>query len=103
MKIIFCLLFSSFFGIIFFSLQDEARKKAASTYLVDNTDLPPPRYQQDGTMPTLYPNNMGKFTHTLTLSHTMESIEHKSQHESYSILYVCVWDNSLPCYYSLQD
>ncbi|XP_075165766.1 nephrin adhesion molecule sticks and stones isoform X1 [Haematobia irritans] len=37
---------------------DEARKKAASTYLVDNTDLPPPRYQQDGTMPTLYPNNM---------------------------------------------
>ncbi|XP_065366924.1 nephrin isoform X1 [Calliphora vicina] len=37
---------------------DEARKKAASTYLVDNTDLPPPRYQQDGTMPALYPNNM---------------------------------------------
>ncbi|KAM7342976.1 nephrin adhesion molecule sticks and stones isoform 1-T2 [Cochliomyia hominivorax] len=37
---------------------DEARKKAASTYLVDNTDLPPPRYQQDGTMPGLYPNNM---------------------------------------------
>ncbi|XP_073844761.1 nephrin adhesion molecule sticks and stones isoform X4 [Musca autumnalis] len=37
---------------------DEARKKAASTYLVDNTDLPPPRYQQDGTMPALYPNNI---------------------------------------------
>ncbi|XP_059224437.1 nephrin isoform X1 [Stomoxys calcitrans] len=37
---------------------DEARKKAASTYLVDNTDLPPPRYQQDGTMPAIYPNNM---------------------------------------------
>ncbi|XP_011296560.1 nephrin isoform X1 [Musca domestica] len=37
---------------------DEARKKAASTYLVDNSDLPPPRYQQDGTMPALYPNNI---------------------------------------------
>ncbi|XP_030388023.1 nephrin, partial [Scaptodrosophila lebanonensis] len=37
---------------------DEARKKAASTYLVENTDMPPPRYQKDGTLPTLYPNNM---------------------------------------------
>ncbi|KAI9583192.1 hypothetical protein GQX74_012409 [Glossina fuscipes] len=38
---------------------DEARKKAASTYLVENSDLPPPpRYQQDGTLPALYPNNM---------------------------------------------
>ncbi|XP_046865422.1 nephrin isoform X1 [Drosophila willistoni] len=38
---------------------DEARKKAASTYLVEGTaDMPPPRYQKDGTLPVLYPNNM---------------------------------------------
>ncbi|XP_054737167.1 nephrin isoform X3 [Anastrepha obliqua] len=37
---------------------DEARKKAASTYLVESTDMPPPRYQKDGTMPIVYPNNI---------------------------------------------
>ncbi|XP_052872105.1 nephrin-like [Anopheles cruzii] len=30
---------------------DETRQKAASTYLVDGNDLPPPRYQQDGSLP----------------------------------------------------
>lgn len=39
------------------SLQDETRKKAASTYLVENSDIPPPRYQKDGTLPMNYPNN----------------------------------------------
>lgn len=38
-------------------LQDETRKKAASTYLVENSDVPPPRYQKDGTLPMSYPNN----------------------------------------------
>lgn len=45
-------------------LQDETRKKAASTYLVENPDIPPPRYQKDGTLPNHYPNNTansGKF------------------------------------------
>lgn len=37
--------------------QDETRKKAASTYLVENSDIPPPRYQKDGTLPMNYPNN----------------------------------------------
>ncbi|XP_052843338.1 nephrin isoform X2 [Drosophila gunungcola] len=37
---------------------DEARKKAASTYLVEGTDMPPPRYQKDGTLPVIYPNNI---------------------------------------------
>ncbi|XP_034650892.1 nephrin isoform X2 [Drosophila subobscura] len=37
---------------------DEARKKAASTYLVEGADMPPPRYQKDGTLPVLYPNNI---------------------------------------------
>lgn len=37
--------------------QDETRKKAASTYLVENSDMPPPRYQKDGTLPH-YPNNI---------------------------------------------
>lgn len=40
-----------------FLLQDETRKKAASTYLVENSDIPPPRYQKDGTLPMNYPNN----------------------------------------------
>lgn len=48
------------FFILFSLLQDEARKKAASTYLVESADMPPPRYQKDGTLPALYPNNMGK-------------------------------------------
>ncbi|ETN64564.1 nephrin [Anopheles darlingi] len=30
---------------------DETRQKAASTYLIDGVDLPPPRYQQDGSLP----------------------------------------------------
>lgn len=38
--------------------QDDTRKKAASTYLVENTDMPPPRYQKDGTLPINYPNNV---------------------------------------------
>ncbi|KAH8285661.1 hypothetical protein KR054_011962 [Drosophila jambulina] len=37
---------------------DEARKKAASTYLVEGSDMPPPRYQKDGTLPVIYPNNI---------------------------------------------
>ncbi|XP_039488124.1 nephrin isoform X2 [Drosophila santomea] len=37
---------------------DEARKKAASTYLVEGSDMPPPRYQKDGTLPVIYPNNV---------------------------------------------
>ncbi|XP_049307143.1 nephrin isoform X1 [Bactrocera dorsalis] len=37
---------------------DEARKKAASTYLVESSDMPPPRYQKDGTMPIVYPTNI---------------------------------------------
>nr|XP_036227380.1 nephrin isoform X10 [Bactrocera oleae] len=37
---------------------DEARKKAASTYLVEGSDMPPPRYQKDGTMPIVYPSNI---------------------------------------------
>lgn len=41
---------------IFFP-QDETRKKAASTYLVENSDIPPPRYQKDGTLPAHYPGN----------------------------------------------
>lgn len=43
--------------LFFFLFQDETRKKAASTYLVENTDIPPPRYQKDGTLPSLMPNN----------------------------------------------
>ncbi|XP_035786032.1 nephrin-like isoform X2 [Anopheles albimanus] len=30
---------------------DETRQKAASTYLIDGVDLPPPRYQPDGSLP----------------------------------------------------
>ncbi|XP_054089209.1 nephrin isoform X3 [Zeugodacus cucurbitae] len=37
---------------------EEARKKAASTYLVESNDMPPPRYQKDGTMPIVYPSNI---------------------------------------------
>ncbi|CAD7011506.1 unnamed protein product [Ceratitis capitata] len=37
---------------------DEARKKAVSTYLVESNDMPPPRYQKDGTMPIVYPSNI---------------------------------------------
>lgn len=44
--------------LIYISLQDETRKKAASTYLVENSDIPPPRYQKDGTLPVHYPNNI---------------------------------------------
>lgn len=43
-------------SILYFH-QDDTRKKAASTYLVENTDMPPPRYQKDGTLPINYPNN----------------------------------------------
>ncbi|KFB47316.1 nephrin [Anopheles sinensis] len=39
-------------------MPDETRKKAASTYLVDGVDLPPPMYQQDGSMPR-YITNVG--------------------------------------------
>ncbi|XP_055619098.1 nephrin isoform X2 [Toxorhynchites rutilus septentrionalis] len=46
---------------------DETRKKAASTYLVENSDMPPPRYQKDGTLPH-YPNNINA-AHTRTLPH----------------------------------
>ncbi|XP_055601231.1 nephrin isoform X2 [Uranotaenia lowii] len=46
---------------------DETRKKAASTYLVENPDMPPPRYQKDGTLPH-YPNNINA-AHTRTLPH----------------------------------
>ncbi|XP_062562887.1 nephrin isoform X6 [Armigeres subalbatus] len=46
---------------------DETRKKAASTYLVENADMPPPRYQKDGTLPH-YPNNINA-AHTRTLPH----------------------------------
>ncbi|XP_065093879.1 nephrin isoform X2 [Ochlerotatus camptorhynchus] len=47
---------------------DETRKKAASTYLVENSDMPPPRYQKDGTLPHHYPNNINA-AHTRTLPH----------------------------------
>lgn len=43
--------------LILYPYQDDTRKKAASTYLVENTDMPPPRYQKDGTLPINYPNN----------------------------------------------
>lgn len=48
---------NSFLFSTFLFLQDETRKKAASTYLVENSDIPPPRYQKDGTLPMNYPNN----------------------------------------------
>ncbi|XP_037915549.1 nephrin isoform X1 [Hermetia illucens] len=48
---------------------DETRKKAASTYLVENTDIPPPRYQKDGTLPSLMPNNTANSVNTRTLPH----------------------------------
>uniref|UniRef100_A0A182J5W1 Uncharacterized protein n=1 Tax=Anopheles atroparvus TaxID=41427 RepID=A0A182J5W1_ANOAO len=48
---------------------DETRKKAASTYLVDGGDLPPPRYQQDGTLPHYISNVDGGHAHTRTLPH----------------------------------
>ncbi|XP_063704148.1 nephrin isoform X1 [Culicoides brevitarsis] len=52
---------------------DETRKKAQSTYLVESADMPPPRYQKDGTLPTHYPsampNNMMGNHHTRTLPH----------------------------------
>lgn len=51
------LLYYSVFLSPFLFLQDETRKKAASTYLVENSDIPPPRYQKDGTLPMNYPNN----------------------------------------------
>ncbi|XP_031640306.1 nephrin isoform X1 [Contarinia nasturtii] len=47
---------------------DETRKKAASTYLVENSDIPPPRYQ-DGTLPMNYPNNTANSVNTRTLPH----------------------------------
>lgn len=46
------------FHSLIFASQDDTRKKAASTYLVENTDMPPPRYQKDGTLPINYPNNV---------------------------------------------
>ncbi|TDG51000.1 hypothetical protein AWZ03_002655 [Drosophila navojoa] len=52
---------------------DEARKKAASTYLVESTDMPPPRYQKDGTLPALYPNNMAN---ACTLPHPRHNNGH---------------------------
>ncbi|XP_017836908.1 nephrin isoform X1 [Drosophila busckii] len=52
---------------------DEARKKAASTYLVENADMPPPRYQKDGTLPALYPNNM---VNACTLPHPRHNNGH---------------------------
>ena len=56
-------------------IHDETRKKAASTYLVENADMPPPRYQKDGTLPSHYPgmgitlNNNVSSAHTRTLPH----------------------------------
>ncbi|XP_043071244.1 nephrin [Drosophila grimshawi] len=52
---------------------DEARKKAASTYLVESADMPPPRYQKDGTLPALYPNNM---VNACTLPHPRHNQGH---------------------------
>ncbi|KAH8299303.1 hypothetical protein KR044_000269, partial [Drosophila immigrans] len=52
---------------------DEARKKAASTYLVESADMPPPRYQKDGTLPALYPNNM---VNACTLPHPRHNNGH---------------------------
>ncbi|XP_064535994.1 nephrin isoform X5 [Drosophila montana] len=52
---------------------DESRKKAASTYLVESTDMPPPRYQKDGTLPALYPNNM---VNACTLPHPRHNNGH---------------------------
>lgn len=47
-------------------LQDETRKKATSTYLLENSDIPPPRYQKDTGMPSfLIPNNAGEFVGVL--------------------------------------
>lgn len=46
----------------FLFIQDETRKKATSTYLLENSDIPPPRYQKDTGMPSfLIPNNAGEF------------------------------------------
>lgn len=57
--------------------QDETRKKAASTYLVENSDIPPPRYQKDGTLPMNYPNN--------TANSGMSINFHRLLHQSRSI------------------
>lgn len=60
----FAIVLSTTFFIISLGIfQDETRKKAVSTYLVENaTDLPPPRYQQDGTLSAIYQqhNNIGE-------------------------------------------
>ncbi|XP_050093135.1 nephrin-like isoform X2 [Anopheles aquasalis] len=44
---------------------DDTTSKSASTYLVENGDMPPPRYQKEGTLPP-YPNNInGAYARTL--------------------------------------
>lgn len=39
--------------------QDDTRKKSTSTYLVENSDIPPPLYQKDGTLPVHFPMSSG--------------------------------------------
>ncbi|XP_055693660.1 nephrin isoform X2 [Lutzomyia longipalpis] len=58
---------------------DDTRKKVASTYLVEHNDIPPPRYQRDGTLPCHYPNNTVNSGHTRTLPHPRHNNQHPDQ------------------------
>lgn len=58
---------------------DEARKKAASTYLVENADMPPPRYQKDGTLPSLYPNNLSNSRTLPHPRHNTTNLDHRAR------------------------
>ncbi|XP_055703613.1 nephrin [Phlebotomus papatasi] len=59
---------------------DDTRKKVASTYLVEHNDIPPPRYQRDGTLPCHYPNNtVVNSSHTRTLPHPRHNNQHADQ------------------------
>ncbi|XP_059607886.1 nephrin isoform X3 [Phlebotomus argentipes] len=59
---------------------DDTRKKVASTYLVEHNDIPPPRYQRDGTLPCHYPNNtVVSAGHTRTLPHPRHNSQHPDQ------------------------
>ncbi|KAL5285587.1 NPHS1.2 family protein [Megaselia abdita] len=44
---------------------DETRKKATSTYLLENSDIPPPRYQKDTGMPSFLISNSAANSRTL--------------------------------------
>lgn len=78
--------------------QDEANKKAAATYMAENADMPPPRYQMDGTLPTMHSGggggmggssaiNPGKFLLSKASHVAVDDAEEHSNSCYYSVAY----------------